>query len=43
MDVQWCAYWEKEPLSSTGLEQLLPLFCVAHREGDGVDVVLELG
>lgn len=36
-------YREEEPLSSTGLEQLLPLLCVAHGEGDGVDGVLEPG
>lgn len=36
-------YWEEEPLGGTGLEQLLPLVRVAHGEGDGVDVVLELG
>ncbi len=36
-------YREEESLSSTGLEELLPLVSVPHREGDGVDVVLELG
>lgn len=36
-------YREEEPLSSTGLEQLLPLFCVAHGEADGVDGVQEPG
>lgn len=36
-------YRKEEPLGSTGLEQLLPLFCVAHGEGDGVDAVLEPG
>lgn len=45
----WCSvktlqpYREEEPLSSAGLEELLPLFCVPHGEGDGVDVVLEPG
>lgn len=34
---------EKESLSSTGLEELLPLISVAHRKGDGVDPVLEPG
>lgn len=36
-------YREKESLSSAGLEEFLPLVSVPHREGDGVDVVLELG
>lgn len=36
-------YREEESLSSTGLEELLPLISVAHREGDGVDLVLEPG
>lgn len=36
-------YREKESLSSTGLEELLPLVRIPHREGDGVDAVLELG
>lgn len=36
-------YRKEEPLSSAGLEELLPLFCVPHREGDGVDGVLEPG
>lgn len=36
-------YRQKESLSSTGLEELLPLVSVPHREGDGVDAVLELG
>lgn len=39
----WQAYGEEEPLSSAGLEELLPLVSVSHREGDGVDSVLELG
>ena len=39
----WLPYREEKPLSSTGLEQLLPLFLVAHGEGDWVDLVLELG
>lgn len=37
------AYGEEESLSSTGLEELLPLVGVPHGEGDGVDPVLELG
>lgn len=36
-------YGEEESLSSTGLEELLPLVSIPHREGDGVDSVLELG
>lgn len=36
-------YREEESLSGTGLEELLPLVSVPHREGDGVDAVLELG
>lgn len=36
-------YGEEEPLSSTGLEELLPLVGVPHGEGDGVDSVVELG
>lgn len=37
------SYGEEESLSGTGLEELLPLVSVAHREGDGVNPVLELG
>lgn len=36
-------YREEKSLSSTGLEELLPLVSIPHREGDGVDSVLELG
>lgn len=36
-------YRQKESLSSAGLEEFLPLVSVPHREGDGVDDVLELG
>lgn len=35
-------YREEESLSSTGLEELLPFLSIPHREGDGVDAVLEL-
>lgn len=45
-DVRWRQaaqpYGEEESLSGAGLEELLPLVCVAHGEGDGVDGVLEL-
>lgn len=36
-------YREEESLSSAGLEEFLPLVCIAHGEGDRVDTVLELG
>lgn len=36
-------YREEESLSGTGLEELLPLVSIPHREGDGVDAVMELG
>lgn len=36
------SYREEESLSRTWLEELLPLFCVSHGEGDGVDAEVEL-
>lgn len=36
-------YREEESLSGAGLEELLPFLSVPHREGDGVDGVLEVG
>lgn len=42
-EISAVGYGEEESLSSTRLEELLPLVGVPHREGDGVDPVLELG
>lgn len=41
MKKELASHRKEKSLSCTGLEELLPLFCVSHREGDGVDAELE--